>query len=245
MITIDGTVSDIRGYPLFFLIMDARRPAVSAPAKAAAGAGIDVRSTSSSLRVLAMAPISAAVAAMGVELLNMIENPNTPKKLAISLRIRYSMGSRFRSVKSSGRRLSSSAMIHANIVATRTMIIAYESLSRPDRRSSFARSIPLVINGNPGMIKSMEQMYPASCTDGTWKAISNIFRHTAYTKHDAEMDTYIFKNKVKWCFISLVLIRFPIPAAINASSISIGPPPSRNVNAQHAIAAARPSLMGE
>ena len=35
----------------------------------------------------AMAPISAAVAAMGAGLLNMIENPNTPKKLIISLRI--------------------------------------------------------------------------------------------------------------------------------------------------------------
>ena len=40
-------------------------------------------------------------------------------------------------------------------------------------------------------------------------------------------------------------MRFPIPAATKASSISISPPPSRNVNAQHATAAARPSLTGE
>ena len=40
----------------------------------------------------AMAPIRAAVAAMEAGLLNMIENPNTPKKLIISLRIRCSTG---------------------------------------------------------------------------------------------------------------------------------------------------------
>ena len=34
-------------------------------------------------------------------------------------------------------------------------------------------------------------------------------------------------------------------AAIKARTISIGPPPSRNVKAQHASAAARPSLAGE
>ena len=36
-----------------------------------------------------------------------------------------------------------------------------------------------------------------------------------------------------------------MPAAINASIISIGPPPSKNVKAQHAIADASPSLAGE
>ena len=41
--TMDGTVRDILGYPLFSLINDARSPAVRAPANAAAGAGIPVR----------------------------------------------------------------------------------------------------------------------------------------------------------------------------------------------------------
>ena len=122
--TMDGTVRDILGYPLFSLINEARSPAVRAPANAAAGAGIPVRSTSSSRSEFAMAPISAAVAAMGAGLLNMIENPNTPKKLIISLRIRCSTGVRFRSSKSIGCSRRSSAIIHANIVATMAIIIA-------------------------------------------------------------------------------------------------------------------------
>ena len=46
IMTMDGTVRDILGYPLFSLINEARSPAVRAPANAAAGAGIPVRSTS-------------------------------------------------------------------------------------------------------------------------------------------------------------------------------------------------------
>ena len=47
-----------------------------------------VKSTSSRRSVLAIAPITAVVAAIGIELLNIIENPNTPQKLAINLKIR-------------------------------------------------------------------------------------------------------------------------------------------------------------
>ena len=57
MITIEGTVTDILGYPTLFFSRDARSPAVSAPINAAAAGGIFARSTSSSLRVLAAAPI--------------------------------------------------------------------------------------------------------------------------------------------------------------------------------------------
>ena len=60
MITIEGTVTDILGYPTLFFNRDARSPAVSAPINAAAAGGIFARSTSSSLRVLATAPIPAA-----------------------------------------------------------------------------------------------------------------------------------------------------------------------------------------
>ena len=90
-----------------------------APANAAAGAGIPVRSTSSSRSEFAMEPISdGCCQPSGAGLLNMIENPNTPKKLIISLRIRCSTGVRFRSSKSIGCSRRSSAIIHANIVAT-------------------------------------------------------------------------------------------------------------------------------
>ena len=41
------------------------------------------------------------------------------------------------------------------------------------------------------------------------------------------------------------LRKFPIPAPAKAQNISIGPPPSRNVNPQHASAAANPSTTGE
>lgn len=70
------------------LMNEASSPAVRAPANAAAAAGMPARSTSSRRRVLAMAPMAAAVAAMCIELLNMMENPNTPQKLAINLNTR-------------------------------------------------------------------------------------------------------------------------------------------------------------
>ena len=40
MITMDGTVREILGYPLFLFIMEARIPAVHAPANAAAAGGV-------------------------------------------------------------------------------------------------------------------------------------------------------------------------------------------------------------
>ena len=51
--------------------------------KAAAAAGMPVRSTNSRRKVFARAPIAAAIAAIFTGLLNMMENPNTPQKLAI------------------------------------------------------------------------------------------------------------------------------------------------------------------
>lgn len=63
------------------------------------------------------------------------------------------------------------------IVATVIMSSAYISRSIPERISSFAKSIPLVINGNPGMINSMEQIYPASCAEFIENTRSNIFNN--------------------------------------------------------------------
>ena len=57
MITIDGTVTEILGYPTLLLIREASRPAAKAPMNAAAAGGHAVRSTSSSLNVFATAPI--------------------------------------------------------------------------------------------------------------------------------------------------------------------------------------------
>ena len=108
-----------------------------------------VKSTSSRRSVLAIQPIRAAIAAIGTELLNMIENPNTPQKLAISLNIRCNIFPICNVVNSSGCKCSNKAIIHANTVATSTIIIEYVSLSIPDRRSSFARSMPLVMKEIP------------------------------------------------------------------------------------------------
>ena len=83
----DGTVIEIRGYPTLFFINEAKIPAVSEPIKAAAAGGKPARSTNSSLNVFAMAPIMAADVAMATGLLNIIENPNTPPKLASNLKI--------------------------------------------------------------------------------------------------------------------------------------------------------------
>ena len=44
-----------------------------------------VKSISSKRSVFATAPIQAAVVAIGIELLNIIEKPNTPQKLVIIL----------------------------------------------------------------------------------------------------------------------------------------------------------------
>ena len=87
---------------------------------------------------------------METGLLNMIENPKTPTKLVISRRTKSSAGDSPRSAKAPGDRLSISAMTQAVIVEMTTMITAYASRSRPERISSFARSIPLVINGSRG-----------------------------------------------------------------------------------------------
>ncbi|MFR4172137.1 MAG: hypothetical protein ACLT20_11600 [Lachnospiraceae bacterium] len=72
--------------------------------------------------MLARAPIAAAVAAMGTGLLNIMENPNTPQKLVSSRRISKAVVLRWMAIKSTGCSFRISAMIQANMVATRTMI---------------------------------------------------------------------------------------------------------------------------
>ena len=170
---------------------------MAAPINAAAAAGMPVKSTSSRRRVLAIQPIRAAIAAIETELLNIIENPNTPQKLATSLNIRCNIFPICNVVNSSGCKCSNKAIIHANTVATSTIIIEYVSLSIPDRRSSYARSMPLVMKGNPGIMKSMEHMYPASCTKGILNIRIASLSRIAYIRHDADIETAIFMNSVK------------------------------------------------
>ena len=122
-----------------------------------------VKSISSKRSVFATAPIRAAVAAIGIELLNIIEKPNTPQKLVIILNTNSKILLICIVVKSCGCSFNRSAIIQANIVATNIIIIEYVNRSRPERKSSLARSMPLVINGKPGIINNMEHIYPASC----------------------------------------------------------------------------------
>ena len=114
-----------------------------------------VKSISSKRSVFATAPIQAAVVAIGIELLNIIEKPNTPQKLVIILNTNSKILLMCIVVKSCGCSFNRSAIIQANIVATNIIIIEYVNRSRPERKSSLARSIPLVINGKPGIIKYM------------------------------------------------------------------------------------------
>ena len=165
--TMEGTVIEILGYPSRFFRRDAIMPATIEPRKAATAGGTAAISTSSRRNVLATAPISAAAAAIETGLLNMMEKPKTPQKPAINRRRKSNNGAISKGRKSVGTKSRSIAMIQAVSVATSTMITAYESRSRPERRSSFAKSIPLVMNGKPGIIKSMEQIYPASFCMGT------------------------------------------------------------------------------
>lgn len=82
MITIEGTVIDILGYPATPFTVVAKMPATKAPAKAATAGGKDARSISSNRNVLDTAPITPAAAASLIGLLKRMENPNTPPKLA-------------------------------------------------------------------------------------------------------------------------------------------------------------------
>ena len=109
---------------MFFLISDASSPAASAPVNAATAAGIPVKSTRDNRRVLATAPIIAAVEAMGIELLNIIENPRTPQKLAHRRKISLDAVPRCTAIKSSGCNFRIIAVIQAPMVATSMMINA-------------------------------------------------------------------------------------------------------------------------
>ena len=126
--------------------------------KAAAAGGSAYRSINSNRSVFETAPIIPAAAARRNGLLNMAENPNTPQKpVAMRKKIRCH-NARCKGKNAIGFSPSSMASIHAVMVATVMMISEYMSRSVPERISSFARSIPLVINGNPGMINSIEQI---------------------------------------------------------------------------------------
>ena len=120
-----------------------------------------VKSISSKRSVFATAPIQAAVAAIGIELLNIIEKPNTPQKLVIILNTNSKILLICIVVKSCGCSFNRSAIIQANIVATNIIIIEYVNRSRPERKSSLARSIPLVLNGKPGIINNVYGQYQA------------------------------------------------------------------------------------
>lgn len=117
-------MTEILGYPALFFIKEARRPAVKAPINAAAAGGKFIRSTSSRRSVFAIAPINAAVTASGTGLLNIMEKPKTPQKLARSRnKIQPDNGNEiFR--KSTGWRWRIKAIIQADIVATKIMIRA-------------------------------------------------------------------------------------------------------------------------
>ena len=169
---------EILGYPTILFNADARTPAATAPANAATGAGTEVISSISSRSVLDTAPIIPAATASFHGLLNITENPNTPPKLAQIRNTIHCQSPRLIVVNDSGFNPSTIARTQAVIVATDIIITEYIIRSIPDRKSSFARSIPLVIKGNPGMIKSMAQIYPASCSTFTATQISSNFSIT-------------------------------------------------------------------
>ena len=158
MMTMEGTVRVILGQPIFFLIADAMSPAERAPINAAAPAGSSARSISSSRRVFAIMPIMPAVTAILRVLLNMRENPYTPQKLVISLNAINSGSSISSAAKSPGSNLNTDAAAQPVTVAMNIISRAYVTRSSPERISSFDRSIPPVISGNPGMTNSIEHM---------------------------------------------------------------------------------------
>lgn len=79
--TIEGTVMDILGYPDLPFNKDARIPARKAPKNAQTAGGREKISMNSKRIVFEIAPMIPADMASGIGLLNIMENPNTPKKL--------------------------------------------------------------------------------------------------------------------------------------------------------------------
>lgn len=175
IITIDGTVIEILGYPATPFRVEARIPAMNAPINAAAAGGKARRSISSNRTVFDIAPIIPAAAARGTGLLNIIEKPYTPQKLNRSRRKIHCHNDSFKGRNEIGFKPNDIASIQAVMVATVMIIIEYISRSVPERMSNLARSIPLVINGKPGITNSIEQIYPASCCKLTENIISNNF----------------------------------------------------------------------
>ena len=56
--------------------------------------------------------------------------------------------------------------------------------------------MPLVIKGKPGIINSIEQIYPASCCVAMPKQVSKKLNNKAYARHAKETLAATFKNKV-------------------------------------------------
>lgn len=85
MITIEGTVIDILGYPATPFTVEAKMPATKAPAKAATAGGKDAISISSNRNVFDIAPITPAVAAslIGLLLGRQSRTPVFPNDLAV------------------------------------------------------------------------------------------------------------------------------------------------------------------
>ena len=52
------------------------------------------------------------------------------------------------------------------------------------------------MKGKPGMMKSIEQMYPASCCVAIPKQASKKLNNKAYARHAKETLAATFKNKV-------------------------------------------------
>ena len=129
-----------------------------APIKAATAGGKAAKSINSSLIVFDTAPIMPVAMASFMGLLNISEKPSTPQKLIRRRSKTNCHRRRFTGRKATGLSPSRIARIQAVIVATVIIISEYTSLSVPERMSSFAKSMPLVIKGNPGMIKSIEQI---------------------------------------------------------------------------------------
>ena len=182
IITIDGTVMEILGYPTILFNADASTPAATAPANAATGAGTEVISSISSRSVLDTAPIIPAATASFHGLLNITENPNTPPKLAQIRNTIHCQSPRLIVVNDSGFNPSTIARTQAVHSRNRYNNNGIHHPSIPDRKiHAFARSnSQRSVNKReyPGMIKSMAQIYPASCSTFTAKQISSNFSIT-------------------------------------------------------------------
>ena len=200
--TIDGTVSEILGYPAWFLINDARIPAKSAPTKAAAAGGNEAQTQ-----------------------YDMHGNGHGKRRKIHRMQMQKQCHQPCRNGRNNNNndRIGQPLQPGTHIQLGKVNSTCNKRKARNDKKHGTDIS-RLMLQGNPGN----------QLCDPKQNGIGNARRGNGC------------HNPEKQC--QMMLCQFAadkVSKSCPANSISTGPPPSKNVNAPHASAAANPKATGE